>query len=301
MSKFKKLYDILHCDIEISINDLDAWIKHEKYNWVYNRLKIAKFQNIKCAPMPIEPDKNDFPIIIKPIINLYGMGLNVKKVKNLDEFYDHWNKNGFWMEYLNGDHLSWDLVLYNGKIEYYVCFKGHKDHKRLGRFWYWESFNKDEYKLPSIIKKLVKQYFIDYYGCINIETIGSKIIECHLRMGDIDLFPTYDILKGIISAYKKEIYDWSKIITEKIYFIPFWGKDNTPKEVFNYIKDKVLPKFEKISKIHEYELDEMSSGHPSDYRRLFWISCSDLDYGKSILRKIKLELQSKFNFYFSVI
>ena len=92
MSKFKKLYEILNCDVEISMNDLDAWISNKRYNWVYNRLKIAEYQNIKCAPMSIEPAEDDFPIIIKPIINLYGMGLNIKKIKNIDEFYDQWGE-----------------------------------------------------------------------------------------------------------------------------------------------------------------------------------------------------------------
>ena len=85
MGKTYKIYDVLKCkNDDIPLNDLDAWLQYPDHNWVYNRLELAKFQGLKCAPMPITP--LSYPVIIKPIINLYGMGHKIIKVNNYDEF-----------------------------------------------------------------------------------------------------------------------------------------------------------------------------------------------------------------------
>ena len=60
-------------------------------------MRSCEFQGIEHAPMPIEP--STYPVIIKPIINLYGMGLNIIKVNNQEEFYDNWYNNNFWMKF----------------------------------------------------------------------------------------------------------------------------------------------------------------------------------------------------------
>ena len=52
--------------------------RYPEYNIVYNKLEIAQFQNLNCNPFPCYPDS--FPIVSKPIVNLYGMGLNSKKL-----------------------------------------------------------------------------------------------------------------------------------------------------------------------------------------------------------------------------
>ena len=71
-------------------NDEDAWLLYPEFNFVYNKMFICKFQDLIYAPMPILPDK--YPVIIKPIINLMGMGINSIKVDNDDEFQNHYNK-----------------------------------------------------------------------------------------------------------------------------------------------------------------------------------------------------------------
>jgi hypothetical protein len=249
--------------------------------------------------MPIEP--KEFPVIIKPIINLYGMGLNTKRIDNIDQFYDNWEMNGFWMSFLTGEHISWDLVILNGSIRYYISFKGYKDNDRLGRFWYWESFDNNERILPYFIKQFIRDYMIGYTGCLNMETIGDNIIECHLRMGDIDIIPTLAILRGIINTYQKLEYDWSVVKVTKSYFIPLWGDVDVSNKVFKYINKKIVPLLND-DKIHDYNIDSDSLAHPQNYRRLLWITCSDLDYGKGIMRSIKKKLNKKFKSkYFSCL
>lgn len=278
MKKYNKL-KILKCDINIPINDLNAWTMYPTYRWIYNKIMLCEYQKIQFAPMPIKPTK--YPVIIKPIINLYGMGLNIIKVNNDDEFYDNWYNNNFWMEFLEGEHLSWDLVILNGHINFNVCLMGHPDDKNIGKFNYWESIDS---KIPNIILELVSDHFKDYTGCLNVETIGNKIIECHLRMGDIDIFPTLDILKGIIATYKKQKYDWN-IKLEKIYFYPVWD-NNYGNAVYEYLEQNVATLLENNNYIHNFGIDSSSLANPPNNKRLMWFTCSHKDYADNILQSI---------------
>ena len=71
ITKHRLIYDVLKCpkDVEIPINDIDAWLFFPKHNWIYNKIKICQTQQIDCAPVGISPPK--FPIFIKPIYRNY--------------------------------------------------------------------------------------------------------------------------------------------------------------------------------------------------------------------------------------
>lgn len=290
MSKYYIFYDILKCDknIGIPINDLCAWKKYPKYNWIYNRLELARYQGLDCAPMPIEP--KNYPIIIKPIINLYGMGLNCKKVNDEDEFYDCWFTNGFWMEFLTGEHISWDIVLFEGKIKYVVAFQGKIDHQYLGKFDYWETVEKD---LPDIITKLIKEKLNDFNGCVNFETIDNKIIEGHLRTGDIFLMEDINIMKGISEAYKGNDFDWSIVEYKPIYFFPVWAYDSQNEELYDILYELVKPILRHDDNIIDFEIDDPKMANPENSRRLLWFSSKEKEYGIDIREQIYELLEEK--------
>ena len=89
ITKIDYIYNILKCpkDIIIPINDIDAWSHFTKYNWIYNKIKICQTQKIPCAPIGTTPPS--FPVILKPIINLYGMGWGSRVVNNKKEYLKH--------------------------------------------------------------------------------------------------------------------------------------------------------------------------------------------------------------------
>jgi hypothetical protein len=281
MGKYKKIYEILKCPVDIPLNDLEAWTKYPKYRWVYNKMNICRFQKIKHAPMPISPKK--YPVIIKPIINMYGMGLNIIRVDDEDEFYDEWQNSNFWMEYFKGEHLSYDIILLKGDIQFHTCFIGHRyKNGYVGQFDYWESVNR---KIPDIIKKLIKKKLKNYSGCINVETVDKKIIECHLRMGDIDQFPTLDLLKGVIATYQKKKYDWDKIKLDKIYFFPIWS-DIKNDHIYNYLEKEISPLLENNKNIYDFKIDSPDLATPCHMKRIMWFTCNDKSYGKEVRKGI---------------
>ena len=264
LTKYQKIYQVLECpeEIDIPINDLDAWIKYPQYRFVYHKMELSRLQNILHAPMPIMPEQ--YPVVVRPMINLYCMGLESYLIKNEDDFYQHWGHYGFWTEYLTGNHYSYDLIIDKGEIKWYTIFQGHclKDENGNtihGAFDYWESIY---HPLPDAIKKLTT--LLDQYrGCLNVECIGDTVIEAHLRMGDIDQFAEKDILSNIIDLYAGKEWEYQDQ-PQKIYLIPVWGDI----KLIQILKKK-RKKIEKIcDKILAYQIDTPGLSHPPGKTRV---------------------------------
>jgi hypothetical protein len=277
-------------------NDLEAWMMYPEYNFLYNKMFICKYQNIKHYPMPIYPNK--YPIVIKPIINLMGMGLNAIKINNDKEFNQHLNNNHFWCEYLKGEHLSWDITIRNGQIIFISCFKGYKS-KIFGAFNYWKLIKKIQ--LPDIINKLVKSHLSDYTGCLNVETISNKMIECHLRIGDADQLPK-DYLRLIYLNYidkkmniKLEI---SKLKLEhEIYLIPVWQKideKHNLEKIYEYLIEKWEDKIIDNDNIKMYYFDKPQHAYPSNLKRWFLFVVHEYKKGYKLKKLIEQDLKSNY-------
>jgi len=278
-------------------NDLEAWEMYPEYNFIYNKMFICKFQNIKHYPMPIYPNK--YPIVIKPIINLMGMGLNAIKINNDNEFEKHLNNNHFWSEYFEGEHLSWDIILKKGQINFLSSFKGYKN-KIFGAFNYWELIKNK--KLPIIINELVKTHLSDYTGCLNVETIDNNMIECHLRIGDADQLPK-DYLRLIYLNYidkKMDIkLEISKLkLNHDIYLVPVWQKINENHnldEIYDYLIDKWENDIINNDDIKMYYFDKPGHAYPSNLKRWFLIVVYEYRKGMKIKKMIEKDLINTFN------
>ena len=208
--------------IVIPTTDEGAWEYFKEFRHVYNKLDLALSQNIKCAPMGVVPEK--FPVFVKPIYNLLGMGIGTRKISSLQEYdYDETLSGSFWMEYLQGEHLSHDFVFNKGEIVFFISFKGHPLGK--GMFDYWETI-----EMPAnnfdFIKKWVGKNLNGYTGCFNAETIGGKIIECHLRFGeDIPRLGNLNLMKNIVNVYARKSWNFNEKIP-KFYLFVLWGDKN---------------------------------------------------------------------------
>ena len=278
-------------------NDLDAWEKYPQFHFLYNKMFIANHEKLNNAPMPIEPKK--YPVVSKPIINLYGMGLSSYVIGSKKDFYKNWLSTNFWCEYLEGDHLSWDFVLRKGKIIYTVCFHGHKfnDSERFGCFSNWELIT-EKLEIPNSIKDLINQYLKTFTGNLNIETINNKIIEVHLRMGDMDQLPV-SILKLVILNLVIDNENYDLIIKQafernntlqKIFLIPVWyklKKNSNIDELVLYLKNTWEPIIKMNKKIFFYYFDELDQASPNNYKRLFLFST----YHYDIITKLKYDIE----------
>lgn len=210
---------VIPSGIYIPTTDDGAWEYFTKHRWVYNKLEVALSQGLKCGPVGVEP--KSFPIFLKPIYNLYGTGLGSSLIVNSREYEQKKYSSGyFWMEYLQGDHLSHDLVVVQGKTVFCLTFKGHS--LGLGMFDFWETVGTP----PSVLEYIsawVQENLPDYSGSINIETIGGKIIECHLRMGDINSLYNDNLMQSIIDIYAGKAWNFKETIAP-FYLFALWGE-----------------------------------------------------------------------------
>lgn len=292
MNLFYKVLD-LFMDIEYPKNDIDAYIMYPKYCKVYNKLEIAKIQNLQANPYPILPDK--FPVISKPIINLNGMGLGAKKIKNKKEFYNDIESTNFWCEFLEGDHYSWDIILRDGKIIYHTSFFGKK--WKFGTFKYWRQ---EDNLIPENVKLILKELLSDFTGCVNMETIDGKVIEVHLRMGDIDLTDKDVIYLALLNLQDniniKKINEQKNKILEKeikkINLIPVWEKkfinfESIIDKKYKMICKKIKPILQEDDKIIDYYIDSPNHPDPEGYKRWFLLLTYDLEYGIKLGKKLE--------------
>lgn len=231
----------------VPLEDGFSYLEYPEHNYVYNKLWLMQAQGIESYPVGVESSGNvGFPCVVKPLFNMNGMSCGTSLVYK-EQFDDIWKiHNGkFFMPFLEGDHITADIVLVNGLPVDEVFVKGHKG--EFGKFNYWETLSKEEmyahHELLHTIKYFISMCFSDYTGMINFEAIGDILIEIHLRP-NADLYPLYNkcFFDDLANLYLNDIWNGDLQI-EKSYIIPFVADKN--KEIVNYqeLIDKVKTKF----------------------------------------------------------
>ncbi len=196
-------------------SDDEAMVYHHQHNWVYDKHILAIKQSIESYNLDLESPKN-YPVFCKPRINPSGMSLGAyicKRKADLPEDYGYVAQ-----ELLEGIQYTTDYVIKKGKVLDQFSFISHKDKK--GSFTLFESTRKKH----KYNEQFIEQYFKDYCGVMNIENIGNKIIEIHLR-------PSMQFI-GICGGLIEQLpnyYDtgkWKKIKWEKTYSKPIRVKED---------------------------------------------------------------------------
>ena len=104
-----------------SEEDYQCWDAYPQYRWLFNKLEVSLKLGYDCGPagVPITKAGN---YIIRPIYNLYGMGIGAhKKYLDPDKHGDdmihhkHIPPGYFWCEWIDGTHHSVDFMKQDGK------------------------------------------------------------------------------------------------------------------------------------------------------------------------------------------
>lgn len=141
--------------------------------WVYDKFILSKKLGYYCGPSGTVPLPGRY--IVRPCVNFRMMsaGARISLLED-DRDKDLVPPGYFWCETFKGRHLSFDYQF--GKQV--LAVEGFRNSYRLDRFSEWRKVN-DTYKLPDLLKPLTEKY-----EWLNIEVIGDKIIEVHLRYND---------------------------------------------------------------------------------------------------------------------
>ena len=246
--KVLKCYEELEDPVvDIPTTDDSAWLYYKNENWIYNKLNIALSQNIDCGPIGVTPTK--YPIIVKPIYNMFGGGIEARKINNSKELETCRHPGCLWMKWLEGIHLSHDIIVLNGNPIWSITFKGYPIGK--GMFDYWEVITPPKLTILYIYD-WIKKHLKNYTGCICLETIGQEpatIIEAHLRMGDIDRLGNYNLISNIISLYQNKVWKFKEEINE-FYLFAIWGENKVQYTITEDIVHKIC------SNLTSYQIDD---------------------------------------------
>ena len=159
----------------LSISDRDVYDScPTEWLWIYDKLIIARKQSVLAAPAGI-PVPESAEYIVRPITNIRMMARGAQRMW-IQAGDDEPVPDGFfWSEVLTGPHLSVDYHW----GEQALTVQGHRaDPYRLDRFASWNRVD-IEMPLPEILHGLE-----DHAEWINVEYIGDRVVEVHLRLND---------------------------------------------------------------------------------------------------------------------
>lgn len=137
--------------------------------WLFDKLIVSRMLGYQCGPAGVPvPQKASY--IVRPVTNLSGMGRGAW-VEHLEGSTGHLPPGSFWCELFEGRHLSID---YQRGTQCLAVEGFRNSGDPLYRFSHWVKTS-DHIPLPTNLSSLKK------FENLNIEFIGGKVIEIHLR------------------------------------------------------------------------------------------------------------------------
>ncbi len=167
-------------DVRISTEDPDSWQWYPAHRWIYDKLAVALSQGLEAAPHGVMPPA--FPVFSKPIMNLRGMGVGSQAIASAEAYKTALTDGHFWSTLLTGPHVSTDVALVDGVPQWWRHTTGAATEG--GTFDHWHVHAEAMPGIEAWCGAWARQHLRGYTGMVNFETIGSRIIEAHLRFAD---------------------------------------------------------------------------------------------------------------------
>ena len=287
-------FDDVDCpeDVNVPTEDGDAWLWYPKYKWVYNKLAVAESQNLLCGPHGLDPPS--FPVFSKPVYNLRGMGASSRVLRSLAE-YKHLQRPGhFWMPLFEGEHVSTDFAVVNGEPEWWRHVTGAS--LEGGMFDYWTILPESRPEIVDYCGAWIRKNLAGYTGMANLETIGTGIIEAHLRFSDQwpDLYGD-GWIDALVGLYRDGIWDFDDSDRRIGYSVVLFGAHGIQ---YRHPPDDLVDELRKTPGVtsiqitfHEDRPPRAHSMPPGGFR-LAIVNCRDLDVGRSVREKLALSFWS---------
>ncbi len=217
---------------DIGVNDTHAWRLNPTHRHVYDKLQLALAQSLQAAACDVDPLSLGIdaatPLFVKPSTNLLGMSLDAQATTagDLANGRTQCAPGCFWSEYLVGDHTSTDCLILAGKVLWFAHTQGAAE-KDKQRPIYWHI----GVRLPAIeplLRDLIQAQLPGYTGLCNVEMIGGKVIEMHLRgsNGFFDFYGAHFLPAWVELVDKRVWHGLESVRTGYVYSL--FGTDPLP-------------------------------------------------------------------------
>jgi hypothetical protein len=121
-------------------------------------------------------------VFSKPIYNLKGMGVGSRVLASTADYADAYRPGHMWSTLLEGDHVSSDLAVVDGAPRWWRHARGLASGD--GTFDHWKVQAEPLPEVEEWCGAWCRRHLAGYTGMVNLETIGGRIIEVHLRFAD---------------------------------------------------------------------------------------------------------------------
>ena len=274
-------------DVLIPTEDSDAWLWNPSHRWVYDKLAVALSQNLSAAPHGVAP--TEYPVFSKPIYNLKGMGVGSRVLDSAEDYASHYHAGHFWTQLLTGDHISTDVAVVDGAPHWWRHARGIASGD--GTFDYWEVSAAPEPAVEEWCGAWCRKNLAGYSGMINLETIGGRIIEVHLRFADQwpDLYGR-GWVEALIRLYEKKEWRFNdperRIGYSVVLFVPHGRRyRHPPAELHSNVR--AIPGVSSLQiTFHEDVAPERHAMPPGGFRVAI-VNCWNLDAGNAARDRLR--------------
>jgi len=206
--------------VMIPTEDSDCWAWYPEFRWLYDKIAIAHSQGLDAAPHGVMP--REFPVFSKPITNLRGMGIGSRVISDAAEYSGSLTAGHMWMTLLQGEHVSTDIAVSAGRPRWWRHSTGHPGPG--GTFDYWTIHAAPRPALEDSCGVWIEHNLAGYTGMLNLETIGGRIIEAHLRFADQwpDLYGT-GWVAAVVGLYTTGAWHFADKNREDGYSLALFG------------------------------------------------------------------------------
>ncbi|MGB5833327.1 MAG: hypothetical protein WBG92_15225 [Thiohalocapsa sp.] len=165
---------------DVAVSDAAAWRLNPGHRQIYDKLRLALDAGLLAAPCGVDPaDLGVGPetaLFVKPIINLAGMSLGARAVRAGAVPTE---PGSFWCERLSGPQTSSDCLVRDGEALWFAHTRA-SDAKDAERSIYWQ-IGADLPEQDAWLRGWIRKNLVGYTGLCNLELIGARPIEAHLR------------------------------------------------------------------------------------------------------------------------
>jgi hypothetical protein len=207
-------------DVRIPTEDSDAYQWYPRQRLIYNKLFVAESQGLACAPHGVAPAQ--FPVFSKPIFNLRGMAVGSCVLSDAEHYRRHMTPGHFWMTLLTGEHVSTDAAVERGRVAWWRHCLGTP--AAGGTFDHWRIEAGTRATLEAYLAEWIGRHLEGYTGMLNLETIGGRIIDAHLRFADQwpDLYGA-GWLSAVVGLYRYGRWEFADRERRDGYSVPLFG------------------------------------------------------------------------------
>jgi hypothetical protein len=166
--------------VNVPTEDADAWEWNPEFRWIYDKIVIARNQGLDAGPHGTLPPS--FSVFSKPIVNLKGMRVDTRIIHSAADYALHQTSGHMWMIMLEGRHVSTDVAIVGGEPRWWRHVTGQSAGE--GTFDHGTVHADREPEIERYCGEWIARHLRGYTGMLNIETIGGRMIEMHLRFSD---------------------------------------------------------------------------------------------------------------------